>query len=448
MRAPDPDGAAPPPRGPRDPLAALLAGRFPDPATGELLGTSVRSVVIADSLQDREAELVAELQFGPRLAVIGDDDTFAALGDRVVRALTARFTVQRISLGRRPHADQPTLERLLAAVDQRTDAVVAVGTGTLNDLAKLIAKARACPQVVFATAPSMNGFTSVSASILQDGLKRSIRAEAPVGVFFDLSVLAAAPPRLIRAGLGDSLCRGTAQADWLLAHLLLDKPYREAPFAMLAADEEVLVTQSRALLGGDLDTLRSLARTLVLSGFGMTLCGGSYPASQGEHLLAHYAEMMQFSSTESYHGEQIGVATLAMARLQHQLLAQERAPELRVPELSLAQVCDHFGAELGPRCWHESQAKAFSPAVVEELNHRLAQRWPQLRAQLHAVTRPPPQLERALLAAGAPVYASELGWGADRFAQALRHARAIRDRYTFLDLACDSGVDPAAAALG
>ena len=41
-------------------------------------------------------------------------------------------------------------------------------------------------------------------------------------------MLAAAPPRLIRAGLGDSACRSTAQADWLLSHMLLDRPYRQA----------------------------------------------------------------------------------------------------------------------------------------------------------------------------------------------------------------------------
>ena len=30
---------------------------------------------------------------------------------------------------------------------------------------------------------------------------------------------------MIRSGLGDSLCRPTAQADWLLAHMLFDRRY-------------------------------------------------------------------------------------------------------------------------------------------------------------------------------------------------------------------------------
>jgi glycerol-1-phosphate dehydrogenase [NAD(P)+] len=113
-----------------------------------------------------------------------------------------------------------------------------------------------------------------------------VRAAIPVAAFFDLGVRAAAPLRLIRAGLGDRICRPTAQADWLLSHLVLDRRYREAPFALLSGDEPALLAEPRALVSGDLAAMRSLVRTLVLSGFGMTLSGGSYPASQGEHCSA------------------------------------------------------------------------------------------------------------------------------------------------------------------
>lgn len=426
-----------------DPLAALLAGRYPDPETGELLGATVRSVAIEPSLRGREVELVAGLGLGDRLAVVGDDDTFAATDDRVARALASRFHVQRLSLGRHPHADGETLQRLLGALEPGLDAIVTVGSGTLNDLSKLAARARGCPQVVFATAPSMNGYTSVSASITEGGLKRSIRAAAPVGVFLDLSVLAAAPPRLIRAGLGDSLCRPTAQADWLLAHLLLDQPYREAPFAMLAGDEQLLFSEPRALLAGDLAVMRSLARILVLSGFGMTLCDGSYPASQGEHLISHYAEMMGMTSASpSFHGEQIGVTALAMARLQRHLIDRAAPPQLGPSSLSLEAITAHFGPELGASCWRDSQVKHFDEARMDELRHRLATRWPAMRERLAAVSRPPEVLAAVLIAAGAPTEPQQLGWSDEGFSAAVHHAREIRNRYTFLDLALDAGIDP------
>src|SRR5690606_22810533 len=137
----------------------------------------------------------------------------------------------------------------------------------------------------------------------------------------DLAVLSAAPERLIRAGLGDSLCRTTSQADWLLAHLLFDKPYRRLPYALLKDDEGPLFAQSAALVRGDGEAMRRLVRTLNLSGFGTAIVGNSEPASQGEHLISHYIDMFAPASRRLiFHGEQIAVTTLSMARLQHAML--------------------------------------------------------------------------------------------------------------------------------
>ena len=121
----------------------------------------------------------------------------------------------------------------------------------------------------------MNGYTSVNASITVDGLKKTLPAIGASGVFLDLKVLAAAPKRMILSGLGDSVCRPTAQTDWLLAHITLGQPYREAPFVLLAEFEDDLCSASEALAAGDLEAMDRLARTLILSGFGMTICGGS-----------------------------------------------------------------------------------------------------------------------------------------------------------------------------
>ena len=424
---------------PDDPVERLLAGQYPDPETGELLGAAARSVVIADSLDGREVELVAALDLGPHLAVVADDDTYAALGRRVERALGSRFAVQSVVLGRAPHADTATVAQLGAVLDPRTEAVVAVGSGTINDLCKMAALARGCPQVVFATAPSMNGYTSLSASITEAGLKRSVRAATPVGAFFDLSVLAAAPIRLIRAGLGDSLCRPTAQADWLLAHLLLDLPYREAPFAMLAGDEAALLAQPDALVAGDLAAMRHLVRTLVLSGFGMTISGGSYPASQGEHLISHYIDMMGPPDLPAaFHGEQTGVCALAMARLQDRILAQDSPPVLQPTTVTRDDVVRHFGPERGEACWRELEPKRLDQRRADELNARLAAGWDAMRTRLQAVTPGATRMTSVLTAAGAPLAPADLGWPQPLFDDAVTHAREIRNRYTFLDLAADT----------
>ena len=422
-----------------DAIDLLIAGRYPDPESGELLRCESRAVAIEPSLAGRELDLVASLDLGDRFAVIGDVDTYAALGDRVAAALASRFTVQRVVLPAHPHCDTATIDALVAGLDPATDAVVAVGSGTINDLSKMVALARGVPQLVFGTAPSMNGYTSVSASVTERGMKRSVRARTPVGVFLDLAVLAAAPVRLIRAGLGDSACRPTAQVDWLMSHLLLDTPYRTVPFALLAGDEPHLFGEARALVEGDVAAIRALARTLVLSGFGMTLCGGSYPASQGEHLISHYLEMMKPAQlAEAHHGEQIGVAAIAMAGFQDAVLARDAPPHLHPTRVTRDDVLAHFGPALGEACWRELAQKALDPARADALNARLATRWPEIRARLATVAAPPQRIAQILLAAGAPTTPADLRYPDALFATAIAHAREIRDRYTFLDLVGDS----------
>jgi glycerol-1-phosphate dehydrogenase [NAD(P)+] len=422
-----------------DPLERLLGGRFADPDGGPPLDVPTRAVVIADTLAGDEAALVAALGLGGRLALVSDDNTRRVLGGRVAAALAAIARVTEIRLPGRPHADGETAERIRRG-SARCDALIAVGSGTINDLCKYAAARDGKSYAVFATAPSMNGYTSVNAAITVAGHKKSLPAVAAAGVFLDLEVLSQAPPRMIRSGLGDSLCRPTAQADWLLAHLLLDRPYREAPFALLADDEPALFAKAGALMQGDLAAMRLLARTLVLSGFGMTVCGGSHPASQGEHLISHTVEMLPPAGCpEAFHGEQIGVTTLTMARLQERMLA-EGPPRLRASTPSEASVTAHFGADLGLACWREFAKKRLDEAAAEGLDRRLAARWDEIQARLAAVTRPAAALKAVLEAAGAPTSPEDLGWPRAYYREAVRHAREIRDRYTFLDLAGDSGL--------
>ncbi len=244
---------------------------------------------------------------------------------------------------------------------------------------------------------------------------------------------------MIRSGLGDSIYRPTAQADWLLAHLLLDRPYREAPFALFAEDEAGLFARSEALMAGDLEAMRRLARTLTLSGFGMTICGGSYPASEGEHLISHYVEMLAPPEwPETFHGEQIGVTTLSMARLQERLL-KGGPPRLEPSAPDESSIAAHFGVDLGAACWAEFEGKKLDAGQAEALNAKLAEHWDEIRAQLRSVTLPSANLEAVPKAAGTPTTPKELGWPRDFYLDAVRHAREIRDRYTFLDLAADIG---------
>lgn len=422
---------------PADRIEALLDGTYLDDETGHRVGVPTRILAIEASLKGMEAELIGQAGLGSRLAVVSDPRTHAALGARVERALRGRFTIDSLVLPDGVEPDAGTVEQVRAGA-AKADALIAVGSGTINDLTKFAGAQDGKPYAVFGTAPSMNGYTSLTASITVQGHKKTLAAQAPVGAFFDLGVLAAAPKRLIRAGLGDSICRSTAQWDWLLAHLLLGSSYRALPFDLLAEDEPALVAHAGELLTGDIEVMRLLVRTLVLSGFGTAIVGSSAPASQGEHLVSHYIDMLgPAGRAPVFHGEQVGVTTLSIARLQERML--EHAPVLRVEAADEAEFVARYGEELGRSVWPEFSRKRLVPSLADELNARIAANWDGMARQLGAIHLPAARIEAALSAAGAPVRPEQIGLSRDFYETALRHGREIRDRYTVLDLAAGAG---------
>jgi glycerol-1-phosphate dehydrogenase [NAD(P)+] len=420
-----------------DGIEQLLRGDFPDPDGGGAIAIPIKSIVIADTLRGAEADVVRPLALGQRLAVVSDPATHGVLGARVESALSAIATIVPVRLQFRPHADARTAAAVRRACES-VDALVAVGSGTINDLCKYAAAQDGKPYVVFATAPSMNGYTSMNAAITVDGHKRSLGAKTPVGVFIDLQVLANAPARMIRAGLGDSLCRPTAQADWLLSHYLLGTPYRSAPFCLLAADEAKLFDASEELLAGDLEAMRALARTLVLSGLGMTICGGSYPASQGEHLISHYIDMCSPPGRADYfHGEQVAVATLTMASIQQRMLAAG-PPALEPPAVTELDLCQRLARSSGRLAGGIPAQAGVGGSGCNDLRarSRLVGRSAETgRRGCRAADR----LARIMARAEGPTTPTDIGLGHAFYARAVRDARFLRDRYTFLDLADDCG---------
>jgi glycerol-1-phosphate dehydrogenase [NAD(P)+] len=417
----------------RDLIERFVAGHFVPQGRRTPFACPIRRIVLADSLDGAEQALVRALVPNGTLAVVSDENTHQALGRRVERALGASGVVLE-----RPQADEITADRLTEQA-RHADALVAVGSGTLNDLCKYVGHCTGRSCVVFGTAPSMNGYTTNTVSISRGGYKHSLAAKAPLGVFLDLTVLAAAPARMIRAGLGDVLCRSTAQVDWLLAHLLLGTTYVEDPFAIQSEDEKVLLHRAGGLAQGDPDAIRALARLLVLSGLGMLLVGSSHPGSGGEHAISHYVDMFLRPHPGSLHGEQVGVASRTMARLQSEILARGEPPKVAPQPIEVDAMRQRYGP-LANECLAAMRKKALDADAAEAFNAHLAERWQAIRARLQAVALPPERIEQAMRAAGAAMSPEDLGIDPAFYRDAVLHAREIRERYSMLDLAADAGL--------
>lgn len=400
--------------------AALLESRLP----------ALPRLIMAPTLRHDLDDLMAMTGAPARIAVVDDNDTAAALGDALCRALRSRYSLTRIACGKAPAADDVTVA-MIRRGSAACDLLVAVGSGTISDLCKYASHRDGKPYVVFPTAASMNGYLSAQASITVKGYKTSLPAHLPLAVFCDAGVIAAAPARLHRSGLGDALARPTAQADWLLSHRLLATPYDADPFRLTADLEPGLWEGARGLALSDPASLRLLMQVLLLSGLGMTIAGGSYPASQSEHMIAHAHEMLVPHAPATLHGEQIGVTTLTAAARQERLLAgspvllDRRFPDAIEPL---------FGSAVAARAQAAYAAKCATMEQAGLTQAGLTAAWPDIAAQLAAVMLPSARIAHILKEAQAPRHAEALGWSAGDYAAAVTQARFLRDRFTCLEL--------------
>jgi len=452
-------------------LSSYLDRVLPCAGCGRTHGVETKACVVAPDAPERHlpAFLTGTLDAG-RVLLIWDETTRAVAGERVRDALSSAGMDATTSHCLAPDAHGPpccdaaTVDLAALAVrKQLPDVVVAVGSGTVNDVAKAASGRAGVPYVVVPTAASMNGYTSAIAAVLDAGVKTTVSFPATAGVFADPEVVAAAPVAMTRAGLGDLLSKSVCGADWRVSHVLEDAWWCELPGELVARAEEACLVDAAALGAGDPAAVGRLVQALLLSGISMAVAGSSSPASGGEHLFSHLMDMRRHAQGRAVelHGAQVGVGTLAMAALYEALL--DYPVEREVDPARLAAEHPAWEAEeqrirrvhgdLAGEILGHYQAKYRERDAHHAFVARLVARWPEVRQEAGATVRPLAQLRGALEAAGAPVRAAELGLGADEAREVFLLARDIRARYTVLDLAWDLGLldelaGPALAASG
>lgn len=191
-------------------------------------------------------------------------------------------------------------------------AVVGLGGGKALDVAKYVSFLLRRPYLAVPTSLSNDGFCSPQSSLEIEGRRRSLASAMPYGVVVDTAVCLEAPRRLWLAGMGDSVAKITAVADWKLAFHARGTPVND--FAALLSDATVF--QLLASPSRDPEGIRLLATALMLNGVAMEIAGSSRPASGSEHLVSHALDAL--NPQPRLHGLQVGVATYLVSHLQRQ----------------------------------------------------------------------------------------------------------------------------------
>jgi glycerol-1-phosphate dehydrogenase [NAD(P)+] len=372
-------------------------------------------------------ERIPEIHAARHIALISDNNTYPLLGEQITEALSGK-SISSHPLPGNVKPDQAVIDTLIKQTEG-ADLYIGIGSGTISDITKYTSFLAHKPYIMCPTAPSMNGYVSANAAIMVEGHKKSLPAHLPCVLLVDLKTLTHAPLRLIRAGLGDVLCRSTARADWLLSHYAIGTVYNPEPFKQLKEDETALLAYAYRLLEQDKTMMSHLISALLISGYGMVLAGGSYPASQGEHMIAHTMEMKHGEHLPlSFHGEQIAVTTLAMTSLQQTLLERKTPPAFATDYPQQALV-DYFGKEVADACKAEylPKSEALKAAPLTDAC------WSELKARIAKDYIRYEELEACFERLGLAVTPGGIGWPDEDFKLAMGYAKYTRGRVTFLD---------------
>ncbi|MBC7217188.1 MAG: sn-glycerol-1-phosphate dehydrogenase [Candidatus Caldatribacterium sp.] len=420
-------------------VCALLGKTF-QCQCGKVHRIRTQRILVGEDVIPRIPSVLRDLNLRGKALVLFDETTYEVAGKEVMRVLeSSSFSILPGLLkkdGPFPflEPDEGARSQIGEYLFKQPDFLVAVGSGVINDLAKFVAHRVGIPYVAVATAPSMDGYVSPGAPMLVGGYKVTYDATPPLALFADIGVLSAAPLPLVQAGFADLVGKITANADWVIRRVLFGEDFCEPLWENTASFLRDLGFYAEGIARRDKEAVTVLIWALVWSGLGMEMIGDSRPASGGEHLVAHYLEMMALHRGlhPSLHGLRVGVATCIVWRL-FQLFFEKAREGLRcIPQNHFDW--DTLKVHFGP----------LFPFVEEEARKKENLSWPEVNPLLLqgavedklSLFNPFELLRRA----GIPTNFRELGFPGKMVRDAFLWARFLRSRVTILDLLAHCGV--------
>lgn len=213
-----------------------------------------------------------------------------------------------------------------AAIPAEAKVVWAVGGGLAVDAAKVAARDRRLPLVCAPTALSVDAFLTPASGVRRDGCVVYLDTGPPERLVVDWEVLAAAPPFVRAAGIGDLLSIATGLWDWRYAEERGSNPPGMARVGYAADLAQVLLDEAMAIAAaagrGEVAGLRRLLDLLALEVQLCNLLGHSRPEEGSEHAFAYLVENRVGKGLP--HGDLVGPGILAIAAAQGQEAARLR----------------------------------------------------------------------------------------------------------------------------
>lgn len=280
---------------------------------------AINDVRIASGLVNKVGDILKENSFPKKLLVVADVDTLKA-SDGILDSLKD-FDVKLHVHDFLRVATISGVKELEGFIDEGCEAILGVGTGSVHDTCRQASANKKVPLCLFATAPSMDGFASYSAPLVDGCFKITYPAKCPEVIIGDTKILAKAPVILKSAGFGDMLSKYIAIVDWQVSHLLTGESYCDKVCGLTRFAVDNIMKMADKVTLDDEETAGAIFESLLLTGIAMSFTKTSRPGSGTEHIQAHYWECIELLENKipNFHGIDVGVSTLMIIKFYKEL---------------------------------------------------------------------------------------------------------------------------------
>lgn len=342
---------------------------------GKAHTVDIKAVEIASGLVDKVGEILLKYNFPKRILVVSDNNAL-----RVSRGILDNLMANGFVFEARIYDNMRTADirevREIEALCNSIDGILAIGTGSIDDICRYAAARQNKHFAIFGTAPSMDGYASDSAPITEGAFKLTLPAKQPEIIIADTKILAQAPTELKSAGFGDMIAKCVGLVDWRVSNILTGEYYCENIANLTREAVRRIISLADKVTLDNEESAGAIMEALILTGIAMKMAGTSRPASGCEHIISHFWESKKLEEghISDYHGKKVGVATLMVAKTYHDMAKLETI-KAHKENIDWEEVKAAYGPNLSI-----DMMKLNTPTVTERVDPSVLEaKWAEIR---------------------------------------------------------------------
>ena len=193
-----------------------------DCSCGRTHRSRVETIEIKENVIEHELVDFLKSKGYKKLTVVCDKNTYRVAAGKVCRVLEQNQISFKLHMYQEDSVlpNEHFIGNLAMGMALDSDLILAVGSGTINDICRYVSAVACKPYCIVGTAPSMDGYISGGSALIYNNLKLTFETHTPIAVFLDPEILAHAPKDMIASGVGDLLGKINCLTDWRLSKIV------------------------------------------------------------------------------------------------------------------------------------------------------------------------------------------------------------------------------------